>query len=748
MALGPAMVALVAGGGSMTPVWRGRWQTRLFLLLTVGVFVSLPFSWWRQANGGDPWTPFIVLGYVLGLGVAWDGLYSYLQSWRWNRDWPPVFQVGEGVVEGVVLGSGLQLVGLPGVGELTWYQFAGHYGLVWLLAFAGTQSLMRFVFPWWRYRGGVWYGGWGNKAPYVGPATEVPPLVPRIGRYEIVGELGERGGGMMIRARDPQLNREVAIKLLREATVVQKAQFRRENEQLATLRHPAVVDVYDLGVHEGAPYVVMPFMAGGVLRDRFVEGGVSLKEALPLLQRLADALDEAHGHGVVHGTLNADNVLFDEADQAYISGFGVGLPSITGLSLMQAVCLSPEQVIGGEATRPSDIYSLGVLAFMILTGEWPFMGPTTVATAQAHMSVPVPLITGYKESLPATLAEVFARVLAKEPIDRYPTARDFVQALRDIWAGRWYMQRVVERLPERLVPAEVVASEVVNEAEVVDEGHIGRYVVQGLIGEGGMGKVYQAYDPEVRRMVAIKVLPPQFVSSPQFHERFQHEAEVVANLRHEAIVPLYDYGQHGGQPYLVMRYLSGGTLRDKRGKRPWSLAKARPIVARIAAALDAAHEHGVVHLDVKPGNILFDDEGEAYLADFGTAWLTGAVGSEDEPIGGTPAYMSPQQAAYVLSGEAATPKPQDDIYALGVLLFEVLTGKLPFYATTVVDVLQLHVEGEIPSIRSYQRRVPAACQDIIEKALAKDVAERYQTGAELAAAVADLATGRWVLDRL
>ena len=171
---------------------------------------------------------------------------------------------------------------------------------------------------------------------------------------------------------------------------------------------------------------------------------------------------------------------------------------------------------------------------------------------------------------------------------------------------------------------------------------IGRYEIERELGRGGMAVVLLARDPAMKRQVAVKVLPRQFTFDPQFRARFQREAEVIAALEHPAIVPIYDFGEYDDQPYIVMRYMPGGSLADrlKRGALP--LAEAARIFTRLASALDEAHARGIIHRDLKPGNILFDQRGDPYISDFGIAKLaetsTTFTGSA---IIGTPAYMSP-----------------------------------------------------------------------------------------------------------
>lgn len=262
--------------------------------------------------------------------------------------------------------------------------------------------------------------------------------------------------------------------------------------------------------------------------------------------------------------------------------------------------------------------------------------------------------------------------------------------------------------------------------------NIGRYEVIRELGQGGMAIVYLAHDPNIKRQVAIKVLPRQFTFEPQFRARFQHEVEVIARLENAAIVPVYDSGEHEDQPYIVMRYMPGGTLADRLEKGPLPLTEIEPLFQRIGSALDYAHRSGVVHRDIKPGNILFDSQGEAFLSDFGIAKLAEAsvaltgTGS----MVGTPAYMSSEQAM----GEKNV-DGRSDIYSLGVVLFEALSGQLPFVSDTPMGVAIAHIQEPVPSLLNHNPNLPRSFETIIRKAMEKKPADRYQTAGELSQAI-------------
>jgi serine/threonine-protein kinase len=246
-----------------------------------------------------------------------------------------------------------------------------------------------------------------------------------------------------------------------------------------------------------------------------------------------------------------------------------------------------------------------------------------------------------------------------------------------------------------------------------------------------MAVVFLAHDPAFGRQVAIKVLPLQFTHDPQFRARFEREARLIATLEHAYIVPVYDYGEEAGQPFIVMRYMPGGTLTDRISGRPMPLADILPIVARIAEALDEAHSRDIVHRDLKPANVMFDTRGHAFLSDFGIAKLMqGTTSLTGSGIIGTPAYMSPEQAVgdKEVDGRA-------DLYSLGVMMYEMLTGHQPYESDTPVKMILKHITEPVPTIDTRELHLPDQTNFILARALAKSPGDRYDTASEFVQAM-------------
>lgn len=262
---------------------------------------------------------------------------------------------------------------------------------------------------------------------------------------------------------------------------------------------------------------------------------------------------------------------------------------------------------------------------------------------------------------------------------------------------------------------------------------IGRYKIISELGHGGMAIVYLGYDNETEREVAIKVLLPEFgYKDSQLRARFKREAQIIAKFDLPSIVQLYDVGEEKEQPYLVMRYMRGGSLYDKLKEGTYSIEKAAQLLDQIAPAIDEAHANGIVHRDLKPSNILFDSRGNPSISDFGIAKVMktrpSIVTNPDQGSPGTPSYMAPEQ----LLGDKVDGRT--DIYALGIMLYEMITGSLP-PETRLLKNLGLPVSGTIPSILDENPELPEWVDEVISKALARKKEDRYQTAVDMANAI-------------
>ena len=259
-----------------------------------------------------------------------------------------------------------------------------------------------------------------------------------------------------------------------------------------------------------------------------------------------------------------------------------------------------------------------------------------------------------------------------------------------------------------------------------------RYAGAQPVGRGGMGEIFRATDTMLGRAVAIKVLDDRYARDESVRARFTREALAVARLSgNPHIVTIYDVGEAGGRPFIVMEYLGGGSLEQRlreQGAQP--PAQALDWLEQAAAALDAAHREGIVHRDVKPANLLFDRHGRVHVADFGIASAAGTNSlTQTGTVLGTAAYLAPEQAMGEQTSAAS------DIYSLGIVAFELLTGRRPYEGSSVAAEAAAHVTGELPSVCDYNPQLPCELDPVFAKALAKHPRERYASAAEFIAAL-------------
>ena len=261
---------------------------------------------------------------------------------------------------------------------------------------------------------------------------------------------------------------------------------------------------------------------------------------------------------------------------------------------------------------------------------------------------------------------------------------------------------------------------------------LGKYEVTEHIGHGGMADVYLGHQKNLERKVAIKVLHPFLAGEQGFVSRFQREARIVATMRHPNIVQVYDFDYHEELDiyYMVMEFIEGATLKDRLKERELPIHEAAYIAAAIADALDYAHRREMVHRDIKPGNIMFTEDGDPVLADFGIARMLSLTGlTASGAMVGTPAYMAPE------IGQGQSGSASSDIYSLGVVFYEMVTGRLPFKAEIPMSLVMKHINDPVPSPKEYVSEIPDELEAIILKALAKQPEERYATAGKMARAL-------------
>jgi serine/threonine protein kinase len=263
----------------------------------------------------------------------------------------------------------------------------------------------------------------------------------------------------------------------------------------------------------------------------------------------------------------------------------------------------------------------------------------------------------------------------------------------------------------------------------------GRYEMLGRIGSGGMAYVYRARDLNLQRDVAIKVLRDNYIQDPTFLQRFLQEARSVANLSHPNIVTVFDFGHDESRYFIVMEYISGTDLKTiVRRLKQLSVAETLEFMTKICAGVGYAHRAGIVHCDLKPQNILVTADEQVRVTDFGISRALASIDplERSEIVWGSPLYLAPEQSA------GYPPSPASDVYSLGVMMFEMLTGQLPFQAENAVELAELHQTTPPPSMRTLNPNIPPQLEQVVVKVLSKEPSARYRTADQLGRVLANL----------
>ncbi|MBN1284701.1 MAG: serine/threonine protein kinase [Anaerolineae bacterium] len=559
------------------------------------------------------------------------------------------------------------------------------------------------------------------------------------------------GGGMaqVYYGWDVKLARPVAVKVIDaryRGNPAYAERFVREARTVATWRHDSIVQVYYADEEDDLYYFVMEYIDGVSLADRLAEYTAQRRliphaEVLRIGRRVASALDYAHQRGVIHRDVKPANVMLASDGRVLLTDFGLALDlhqGSVGEVFGTAHYIAPEQARrSSQAVPQSDLYSLGVMLYQMLTGYVPFDDPSITSVALQHVMQPPPPPRRLNPNLSEAVEQVLARALSKDPADRYPDGAALVDALDAALRAGGEISTHDTTLPDETdKPAARAPQHEPAGARPADDlvgQMLDEYRLDELLGRGGMARVYRAHDTRLERPAAIKVIDAPFRTSPEYVKRFQREAQAIARLEHPNIVRIYRSGEAQGLLYMAMQFIEGTDLsrllaRYKAEGHFIALDAAAQIVRQVGAALDYAHQHEVVHRDIKPANIMCDQEGKVIVTDFGLALLSHR-GTRGE-VFGTPHYIAPEQA---ISSANAT--PLSDLYALGVILYEMVTGRVPFDAPEPLEIAMMHVQDTPTPPRELRPDIGQALNDVILKALGKEPGARYPTGAALADAL-------------
>ncbi len=375
----------------------------------------------------------------------------------------------------------------------------------------------------------------------------------------------------------------------------------------------------------------------------------------------------------------------------------------------------------------SDLFSLGIIFFEMLTGRLPFMADTLMAKLLQRVQQRAVLVTELDPTIPADVSAVVAKCLEPDVKKRYQTVREI---LDDLGGSAQSVSSSGSSSAVSTPSNPPSGSTPISLAELGPGSQFGpRYRIDAVIGEGGMGKVYKAYDSDLDRTVALKLVRPELAKDGNSLQRFKQELLLASSISHRNILRIHDLGDVDGVKFISMAFVQGMDLHDlieKQGKLP--IERATNIAKQLAGALEAAHAEGVVHRDLKPRNVLIDVDDHIYISDFGLAKSLDADKTGMTRVGevlGTPRYMSPEQA------ESKAADNRSDIYSVGIIMYEMLTGEVPFTGESSLQVMFQHVQQQPKDPRQLNPEIPEYLSTIVMKCLEKDPTQRYQNAREL-----------------
>jgi serine/threonine protein kinase len=526
---------------------------------------------------------------------------------------------------------------------------------------------------------------------------------PAIPGYEVRAELGRGGMGIVYKAWQASLKRLVALKMLRSggASADERRRFAVEAEAASRLQHPNVVAIYEVGAHSGQPYFAMEFVDGGGLHAYLSGRPQRARQAADLVHKLALAVQHAHDHRIVHRDLKPANILLarktepaltrlagaSEPPETLESGVSEFEPKIADFGLAKrldaestawtrdgavlgtAGYMAPEQAAGRvRDVGPSvDIYALGAILYELLTGRPPFQGDSWDHTVQQVLhDEPVPPMR-LQPDLPHELETVCLKCLEKDPAARYATAGELAADLT----------RFLEGSPVYAVPQ----SPLKRLARLAARDG---YHIVSEVGRGPRSTVYQARHEPLKHFVALKVFSAGVCSRDDWEARLRRGSEQWAALAHPHIMPVQRAGWWDDAPFVALEFMPQGSLAAKISDRSFPIRQALRLVEQLADIVAYLHRQGVVHGNLKPTNILLAADGIPRVSDFSPIGGLFQGRLVDDAFPNAVGYLAPE----LLHEVQVEPRPYTDVYGLGLILYELLTGRPPFQAASAGQMVE------------------------------------------------------------
>lgn len=553
-------------------------------------------------------------------------------------------------------------------------------------------------------------------------------------KYRLDALIMDGVDGKLFLAEDLSLTKKVFIHLYLAASSLETPDFtafKQAAKQLLTLEHSNIIKLVDYGITTyNTPYTISEYFEAISLRDYLLQHGtLSERVALAIAQQICSALHYAHLKNIWHLQLKPEHIWLEEYSQhqpiVKITGFSLAKDTLSSYHAQHSDdsllgnnrYAAPEQITASTVDSRTDIFVLSIIIYEMLTG----LVAAAIATTQ-------PLRELRPDTSPK-LGEILLKGLAPAPKDRYQSIFDLksdleiVQPISLTDASTQYSPEGVtilsgEKLTHNGTPAPLII-----------EQSLSHYHILAKLGEGGMGEVYLAEDTRLKRKVALKLLPNELTQDHERIERLELEARAASALNHPNIITIYEIGASDNMNFIATEYIDGQTLREIMAK-PMEIEEVLPIALQIASALAAAHPAGIIHRDIKPGNIMLRPDGYIKILDFGLAKFVEdqANPNNDQELGkilGTPKYMSPEQAL----GQHVDART--DIFSFGVLLYEMLAGVPPFQGESNIDIINEILQKEPLPISHYLKGMPVELEQILHRALQKGRTDRYHNIKEM-----------------
>ncbi|MCF6176932.1 MAG: serine/threonine protein kinase [Victivallaceae bacterium] len=601
-------------------------------------------------------------------------------------------------------------------------------------------------------------------------SVKVPPygVIPgmKIGDFVVERRLGIGGMGEVWLAEQSGMQRKVALKILAPELAANTAfveRFIHEAKLAGKLIHPNIVTAHHAGKDKNIQYLAIAYV-DGIELDALLKSEEIINEfrALNIVRDIAQALKYAWDKfKIIHRDIKPSNIMLDKDNVAMLMDLGISKSliedismTITGVMVGTPAYVSPEQAKAEiDIDFRADLYSLGVTLYRMLTGVLPFEAVTAMATVSKHLTDKLPDCRELNPKITVGCKQLIEKMMEKKKEDRYLSWSEFIDAIDKILSkNRTEIDFCCSKCTAALrVDAEFINSKVdcavcgteliVPAFGIVPGMEIGGCIIEKRLGAGGMGEVWLAEQSGMQRKVALKILSHELTDNLEFVKRFTQEARMAGKLIHPNIVTAYHAGEDKGIRYLVISYIDGVELSNLlKVENMMDEGKALQIVRDIAEALNYAWDKfNILHRDVKPGNIMIEQDSTAMLMDLGLSKIV----SDDISLTvtgtavGTPAYISPEQAKGEKDIDFRT-----DVYSLGATLFQMVTGELPFNARTGLEIASKHIIAPLPDCQKINPAITDSCKLLVEKMMEKDRESRCTSWLEIIDDIDKVLVGR------